>query len=356
MSRWLLLLALALLCGRAAAHLMPQGQGAARFDKAGVFATVAMPVQAFHTAGAASAGRIGPADFERMRDALQQQLPALLEFRGDGRTGRVLVSQVMMPGKHELGTRADSDHLIAMLRVVWDSPPREVTLQAPWLERSGAPLMLQATRDGESEAVLLTQHYARHAFFAGPVATFARFVAVGAEHILLGPDHLLFLLTILVVGAGWRYWLAVVTSFTLAHSVTLTLGALGWVTVPASIAEPMIAASIVLMAWINLRGGEVRLAQRSAIVFACGLVHGMGFARALTELGGTGSRWLQLAGFNLGVEVGQLLFVAVALSALALLRRGWPVLTQTRVARATSWSAVGLGGVLLATLLVSPSA
>ncbi|MBC5763910.1 HupE/UreJ family protein [Ramlibacter albus] len=352
MRRWLLLLAFALLCGRAAAHLMPQGQGAVKFDDAGAFAMVAVPVRAFAVAG----DRIGPAEHARLRAQMEQQLPSLIELRSDGQAGRVLVSQAMLPGKHELGERTDSDYVVTMLRVVWDTPPRDVTLAMPWLERTGAPLMLQAQRGNETEAVLLTAHYSQHRFFEGSVATLLRFVGMGAEHILLGADHLIFLLTVLVVGAGWRYWAAVVTSFTVAHSVTLTLGVLGWVTVPASIAEPMIAASIVLMAWINLRGGEVRLAQRSAIVFACGLVHGLGFARALGELGGTGSKWLQLAGFNLGVEVGQLMFVAAALLALALLRRAVPMFTQPRIARATSWSAAGLGVLLLATLLVLPPA
>jgi hydrogenase/urease accessory protein HupE len=354
-TRWLVLVALALLCGRAAAHLMPQGQGAVNFDDAGAFAMVAMPVRAFTRADAAAA-RIGPAEYARTRAALEQQLPALLDLRAEGRPGRVLVTQLLMPGAHELGTRTDSDYLVAMLRVVWDSPPRGVTLNAPWLARTGSQLQLKAARAGETEVVLLTPHYAQHDFFAGPAATLLRFTGLGSQHILLGADHLLFLLTVLVVGAGWRYWAAVVTSFTAAHSVTLALGVFGWVVVPASIAEPMIAASIVLMAWINLRGGEVRLARRSAIVFACGLVHGLGFARALSDLGGAGSRWVQLAGFNVGVEVGQLLFVAAALLALALLRWAWPVLTQPRIARVTSWGAAGLGGVLLATLLALPPA
>lgn len=347
MKRWILLLVLALLGARAAAHLMPQGQGAVRFDEAGAFAMVAMPVRAF--ADAPAGGRIGPAEFERSRDAMQRQLPQLLEFRAGGQPGRVLVNQLVLPGRHELGERTDTDHVIAMLRVVWEAPRRDVTLHAAWMESDAAPLMLRADRAGETEAVLLTPHYARHAFFEGPLAAFLRFVGLGAEHILLGADHLLFLLTVLVVGAGWRYWAAVVTSFTLAHCVTLTLGALGWVVVPASVAEPMIAASIVLMAWLNLRGGEVRLARRSAIVFACGLVHGMGFARALSELGGTGPQWLQLAGFNVGVEAGQLVFVAAALGVLALVRRSLPRLPM---AHATSWCAAVLGTALLASLVM----
>jgi hydrogenase/urease accessory protein HupE len=353
MRRWLLALALVLLAGRAAAHLMPQGQGAVRFDAQGVFGLVALPVRAFTGFDADGNGRMSPAEFERARPELLRQSAALLEFRADGQPGHLLVNQLLLPQAHELGTLPDSDYIVAMQRYVWDAPPREVTLHATQFARDPAPLLLAAVRGDASEGVMLTPGYDTHRFFAGPAAVLLRFIGLGAEHILFGFDHLLFLLTVLVVGAGWRYWASVVTSFTLAHSITLTLSALGWVAVPASVAEPMIAASIVLLAWDNLRrrGAPVRLARRSALVFACGLVHGMGFARALQELGGTGSRWLQLGGFNLGVELGQLLFVASVLAVLALVRRLRPAWTTPRIARATSWSAAGLGTLLLAHVL-----
>lgn len=351
MRHWLLLLALALLAGRAGAHLMPAGQGSVRFDGLGVFAVVSLPAEAFTGFDADGNGRVSLAEFQRAQAALQAQAAALLQFRADGQPGRVLLNDVLLPSAHELGRQPDADYLIVMQRVVWDAPPAAVTLRARQFEHGATqPLLLQAYRGAEGEGVMLTEGYAEHRFFAGPLAVGARFVGLGAEHILLGFDHLLFLLTVLVVGAGWRYWAAVVTSFTLAHSVTLTLSAIGWVAVPSAIAEPMIAASIVLLAWDNLRrrGAPVRIGRRSALVFACGLVHGLGFAQALAELGGTGARWLQLAGFNLGVELGQMLFVAGALALIALVQRLRPAWTTPRIARATSWSAAGLGTLLLA--------
>jgi hypothetical protein len=354
MRRWLLLLALVLLAGRAAAHLMPAGQGTVRFDGSGVFAVVALPAAAFTGFDADGNGRVSLAEFQRAKPALQMQAAALLEFRGDGAPGRLLVNELLLPSAHELGNQPDAGYLIAMQRVMWEAAPGAVTLRATQFEHGASePLLLQAYRGSEGEGVMLTAGYGEHRFFAGPLAVAARFVGLGAEHILLGFDHLLFLLTVLVVGAGWRYWASVVTSFTLAHSVTLTLSALGWVAVPLAIAEPMIAASIVLLAWDNLRrrAGPVRIARRSALVFACGLVHGLGFAQALQELGGTGARWVQLAGFNLGVELGQLLFVGSALGLIALVQRLRPAWTTPRIAQATSWSAAGLGTLLLAHVL-----
>jgi hydrogenase/urease accessory protein HupE len=136
---------------------------------------------------------------------------------------------------------------------------------------------------------------------------------------MLGPDHLLFLLTVLVVGAGWRYWLTVVTSFTVAHSITLAMTALGMISPPAAIIEPLIAASIVVLGIDNLRKREGLPKFRALLVFGCGLLHGMGIAGALVEMGlSDDNRALSLLAFNVGVEAGQLLVVGAGLALLAI--------------------------------------
>jgi hydrogenase/urease accessory protein HupE len=151
----------------------------------------------------------------------------------------------------------------------------------------------------------------------------ARAFVLGVEHILLGFDHLLFLAGLLLACRSARPMVLIVTTFTVAHSITLVLGALNWFVLPASIVEPVIAASIVLVGIENLVRREPPPA-RAALCFAFGLVHGLGFAGALRELGlgqGGASFALPLLGFNLGVEAGQLLVVAVLLPALLLLRK-----------------------------------
>jgi hydrogenase/urease accessory protein HupE len=157
----------------------------------------------------------------------------------------------------------------------------------------------------------------------GANISFARTFVLGVEHILLGFDHLLFLAGLLLASRSVRPMLVIVTAFTIAHSITLVAGALNWVVLPASIVEPLIAASIVFVGIENLVRREAPPA-RAALCFAFGLVHGLGFAGALRELGlgqtGT-SLALPLLGFNLGVEAGQLLVVAVLLPALLLLRK-----------------------------------
>jgi hydrogenase/urease accessory protein HupE len=156
---------------------------------------------------------------------------------------------------------------------------------------------------------------------AGTLAVVQRFVAAGIHHILIGPDHILFLVGLLLLGGSIRRLAFVVTAFTLAHSVTLTIAALRLFSPPSGLVEPLIALSIVYVGVDNLmvRGGrDVRV----WIAFAFGLVHGFGFASVLREMD-LPSRALgwSLFSFNLGVEIGQLLIVVVVASAVAALGR-----------------------------------
>jgi hypothetical protein len=148
------------------------------------------------------------------------------------------------------------------------------------------------------------------------------FVRLGVEHILTGYDHLLFLFALLV-GAGnfWRV-LGIASAFTLAHSITLSLAVLGLVHAPAAVVEPMIAASIVWVAAVENVFGAGRLWRRYLVTFVFGLVHGLGFADALAPLALAGWPLVRaLAGFNLGVELGQAIAIGVALPAMLAIGR-----------------------------------
>ena len=154
----------------------------------------------------------------------------------------------------------------------------------------------------------------------GAWAVVKRFIPSGVHHILIGPDHLLFLVGLLLLGGTIRQLTLVVTAFTVAHSITLSLAALNIITPPARIIEPAIALSIVYVGADNLlvRGGRD---VRAWIAFAFGFIHGFGFANVLREMD-LPSRALgwSLFSFNFGVEIGQLIVVLVVASALALLR------------------------------------
>jgi hydrogenase/urease accessory protein HupE len=154
----------------------------------------------------------------------------------------------------------------------------------------------------------------------GVAAVVRKFIPAGVHHILIGPDHLLFLVGLLLLGGTIRQLLIVVTSFTLAHSITLSLAALNIVSPPARFIEPAIALSIVYVGADNLLAGGGR-DVRAWIAFAFGFIHGFGFANVLREMD-LPSRALgwSLFSFNLGVEIGQLLVVVAVASALAALR------------------------------------
>jgi hypothetical protein len=159
----------------------------------------------------------------------------------------------------------------------------------------------------------------------GEGAVFLRYIGAGFEHIIpLGLDHILFVLGLFFFAtrAGPLLWQ--VSAFTVAHTITLALAATGTVSIPASVVEPLIAATIVYvgventLGWGNLRG-------RTLLVFAFGLLHGLGFASVLGDYGIASDRFaVALIGFNIGVEFGQLAVIAIAFALVGwFIRKSW---------------------------------
>ena len=152
------------------------------------------------------------------------------------------------------------------------------------------------------------------------------YTALGIEHILLGVDHLLFVFALLLIVNGWRRLVGTITAFTLAHSITLFAATLGWVHVAQAPVEAVIALSILFLATeiIHNRQGKPGMAKRFPwlVAFIFGLLHGFGFAGALAEIGlPEQSIPLALLFFNVGVELGQLLFVVTVISVGWVLRK-----------------------------------
>lgn len=179
-----------------------------------------------------------------------------------------------------------------------------------------------------------------------PAPSFSAFVLLGIRHILGGYDHLLFLLGLFLACERWRTLVVIVSCFTVAHSLTLALATLGYVHLPARIVEPGIAATIAFVGLENLfRPHEPR--GRWIYAFAFGLIHGLGFASVLIDLGlGSDRRSLlvPLFSFNLGVELGQLVVAALVLPLLwrlkrhpAFARRGVPALSALVALAGLCW-------------------
>jgi hydrogenase/urease accessory protein HupE len=165
------------------------------------------------------------------------------------------------------------------------------------------------------------------------------YTVLGVEHILSGFDHLLFVLALLFLVGFNRQLFYTITAFTLAHSLTLALSALGLLTLRSPPVEATIALSIVLVAAEALHGGKT-LARRwpALVAFLFGLVHGLGFAGALQEIGLPQKHLaVALLTFNVGVEIGQLFVVALACGLYRVLSR-WP---QSAMARAPALYAIG---------------
>jgi hypothetical protein len=157
---------------------------------------------------------------------------------------------------------------------------------------------------------------------------FGSYIPVGFDHILpQGLDHILFVLGLFLLSTHLAPLLWQVSAFTLAHTVTLALGALGLVNVPGSIVEPLIAASIVYVAVENIFSTGLSR-WRPVVIFGFGLLHGLGFASVLGDFGLPADQFIPaLIGFNVGVEVGQLTVIALAAALL------WLAIGAARVAR-----------------------
>lgn len=153
-----------------------------------------------------------------------------------------------------------------------------------------------------------------------------QYLVLGIEHILGGIDHLLFVLALLLLVSGRWLLLKTITAFTIAHSITLAMATLGFVRVPAAPVEAVIALSILFLAseLARRKTGQTGLTERYpwVVSFTFGLLHGFGFAGALAEIGLPQKEIpLALFQFNVGVELGQLMFVAAALSVSVLLQK-----------------------------------
>lgn len=170
-----------------------------------------------------------------------------------------------------------------------------------------------------------------------------RFVREGVHHIFIGPDHILFIVGLLLLGGSLGRLTRIVTSFTLAHSITLAVATLGWLQPPARVIEPLIALSIVVVGIENLQAEGGGRDLRAALAFGFGLVHGFGFASVLRELSlPADALGAALLSFNVGVEAGQMAIVLTVAPLLALLRARQPAWTPW-VLRVGSFGVIAAG-------------
>ena len=259
------------------------------------------------------------ADIVRQRaGAMISMLTPRFALASDGRT----LAPIWSPSPTVL---AERQSLRFEIRYELAEPPGTLQISAVMFPYDASHQTFVNVYEGEAlTQAIIDRSRPRFEYFAGTrqgvAAVIRKFVPSGIRHILIGPDHLLFLIGLLLLGGTVGQLLVVVTAFTVAHSITLSLAALNLVSPPARIIEPAIALSVVYVGADNLlaRGGRD---VRAWIAFAFGFVHGFGFANVLREMDlPTRALGWSLFSFNVGVEIGQLLVVVTVASALASLR------------------------------------
>jgi hypothetical protein len=269
---------------------------------------------------------LGP---DRLEAALRAEWPRLSQgFLIDvaGQRLSPAIASVAIPAPGEIDLPRDS-----ILILTADLPPGEAGVRLGLAPGYGSfvPRQIGGSADAYEGFLTggeLTPELPRMGILTeGAGAVFLRYIGVGFEHILpLGLDHILFVLGLYFFATRMGPLLWQVSAFTLAHTITLALAATGVVKIPASIVEPLIAASIVYVGIENIFGrGNLR--GRTALVFGLGLLHGLGFASVLGDYGIASGRFVPaLLGFNIGVEFGQLTVIAMAFAATGwFITRSW---------------------------------
>jgi hydrogenase/urease accessory protein HupE len=350
-----------------------QGElGAGRLDLITGFAPA--DVESLLPASVPRAGQWGQEEFEAVREHLVRLAPQLWEVRegervlplqnlrvellpGDNVSFRLLVA--LAPGMKRLTLRAlkiaDLPSSHRQFVIIADErgstiakkllSARDFTLELPLV---GASAGMPSDSAGAAEVAPSAPEE------ESDLPSAAAFIRLGVEHIWMGYDHLLFLFALLIVCRSFRSIVAIVTCFTLAHSLTLALATLDLVHLPSRWVEPLIAASIVFVGAENLirRGQEPP--GRWALTFAFGLVHGFGFASVLRDLGvGGGGQGIlmPLFTFNLGVELGQVAIAAIILPIVWRLRKNEKFVARGVPALSAAVALMGLYWLLERTVL-----
>ncbi|MEL6252062.1 MAG: HupE/UreJ family protein [Bacteroidota bacterium] len=232
----------------------------------------------------------------------------ILEEKGAERLSDAAIRSYVLRGKEELAGKSIRIDRLEMTLI-------EALVQIQLLNGNSYSFLLQPD---QPEKIIPTE--------PSKAEVVRVYLMLGVEHILEGYDHLLFVLGLLLILSGFGTLLKTITSFTIAHSITLAIAAMGWFSLPQAPVEAVVALSILFLAkeYLRLLEGEPSLSAQYPwlIAFAFGLLHGFGFAGALQEIGFPQQDVpLALFTFNVGVELGQILFVAFVYLLLFLLKK-----------------------------------
>ncbi|MBO9499228.1 MAG: HupE/UreJ family protein [Novosphingobium sp.] len=327
---------------RAAAHNLPYSLASVSFPSGGIVRIEIrchlIPLLLGQLQGVPSAEMIRqfdaltPAEVERRETEAAQQILASLSLRAEGK----LIDDIAwnFPAFKTIADDAaapqynatPSPPLVLIARI----PPDTATVDIALPPQFGSAVLTVKTPGGQEYSQPLTDgvrsapiRLQSKSGWQDALGTFWRFIGLGFEHILpSGLDHILFVIALAISTPRLVQLLKLATTFTVAHSITLSLAAFGIVRLPPAVVEPAIAFSIAVVALLSVFRPEQKIrADRLALVFCFGLLHGMGFASALQETGlPRGQELPALGGFNLGIEFGQVAIIVAVLALVGLLR------------------------------------
>ena len=330
------------------AHLVESGQGTVSISDGKAYLVISLPVEAFLNGDDNSDGRINIDELRVHQFEFARQVMQRLRLSVDGQAAVWTAMTVTLSEPNERQSEPPN-HLIAVGVAVLGRESGEVTMEVDLWRRSettsaasaltavASPardmlkVTLSVSKNGKKvaeEIGFLSPEQPQFIFFAPAYRHIANFFRLGFDHIMGGADHIVFLVALLASGLSVRRWAALLTAFTLAHGLTFGLASMGWLSVPATLVEPAIAASIVVVAALHLLKWRINLRWELALVFCLGLIHGLGFASAMQEANASPLILLNpypmwsILGFNFGIEAGQCvvaLFLYLAVKALRLI-------------------------------------
>lgn len=358
---WLAAVAIVLPCGSAVAHEIRPAVATLTLDDNGRYSVVlAVNIEAVIAAvgaqhqdtdespNAQEYNRLRRLDPDALRPLIEAKLDGYLDgidLKFDGVRVRPSLAAIKIP---EVGDVALSRATI--LRLNGTVPPRANTLTLRYAARFGACVLRVGAGD-RLDAVWLKNGVPSAPYILGKgfdqrtlTDVLTEYTWLGFTHILpLGLDHILFVLGLFLLSTRIAPLLIQVTAFSVAHSVTLALSVYGVVSLPPSVVEPLIAASIVYVAVENMLTAKLK-PWRPLVVFGFGLLHGLGFAGVLADVGLPPGQFVPaLISFNVGVELGQIAVIALAFFAIGLWARGrWWYRSRIVIPASAAVAAVGL--------------
>ncbi|MBP9738043.1 MAG: HupE/UreJ family protein [Rhodoferax sp.] len=325
LRQWLLACLLAGAAASAAhAHLVVSQRGTLNIVGDGAYMVLSLPVSSLSGFDDDHDGLLSINELRAYGASIESQIKQGVSLDSD--QGRSALEGIMLnTAPPESTPTAPSTHLVVLGRFAIDPQAAELKLALRLFgtRADEQTEQIAVMRGAQSQLITLTPEHPQGFVLPSAWASFAEQARLGAIHVLTGADHLLFLLVVLAAAWNLRQVVLALTCFTAGHAVTLVACVWYGLSVPASVVEPAIAATIVGMAlfdrWSAHRSLTHPVAIRLTLVFACALIHGLGLAGALSDFGVDGmGKVVSLIGFNVGIELGQ---IAVALTA-ALVMRG----------------------------------